>query len=60
MWKKFICRWDDDFESAKPIAKFRPVCEHFQLKPDFEQEPWSVALWLLWFRNKVAHARPTS
>jgi hypothetical protein len=55
--EKFISRWYD-FENASLIAKLRLVCDHFRLKPDFEQEPWSAALWLVRFRNRVAHARP--
>lgn len=55
--KKFISRWED-FESSTPIAKFRIICQHFQIAPDFECDPWFTALWLVKFRNKVAHAKP--
>jgi hypothetical protein len=30
------------------------------VEPDFEKEPWSAVLWLVQFRNKVAHAKPES
>ena len=55
--EKFIIRWKD-FESSSPIAKLRLVCSRLNIAPDFEQEPWSAALWLVAFRNKVAHAKP--
>ena len=54
---KFIDRWGD-FESASPIAKLRLVCQRFEITPNFERKPWSTALWLVKFRNKVAHAKP--
>ena len=56
--EKFILRWED-FESANPIAKLRIVCQHFRITPDFGcDHPWGTALWLIKFRNKVAHAKP--
>jgi hypothetical protein len=55
--EKFIQRWSD-FESATPVAKLRLVCEHSKITLDFESEPWSAVLWLVKFRNGVAHAKP--
>ena len=55
--EKFNPRWED-FESASPIAKLRLVCQRFEIVPDFGKEPWSTTLWLVRFRNKVAHAKP--
>jgi hypothetical protein len=54
---KLIQRWKD-FEYSSPIAKLRIVCEHLGVQPDFQQEPWASALWLISFRNEVAHAKP--
>jgi hypothetical protein len=54
---KFIPRWND-FESASPIAKLRLICQRFDIEPDFGKEPWATTLWLVRFRNKVAHAKP--
>jgi hypothetical protein len=31
-----------------------------RVEPDFKEEPWSATLWLVKFRNKVAHAKPES
>jgi hypothetical protein len=30
------------------------------IEPNFEKEPWATTLWLVKFRNKVAHAKPES
>ena len=57
--EKLVSRWDD-FETASPIAKLRIICSRLLVEPDFEKEPWSVALWLVKFRNKIAHAKPES
>ena len=58
--ERHVPRWKD-FESANPIAKLRTVASHLKIPAtDFEQEPWSFALWLMKFRNKVAHAKPES
>lgn len=54
--KQFIERWDD-FETASPIAKLRIVCQHLNIKINFNKKPWSTVLWLITFRNKIAHAR---
>jgi hypothetical protein len=55
--KAFVERWKD-FEYSSPIAKLRIICAKLEINPDFQQEPWSAALWLMAFRNDVAHARP--
>jgi hypothetical protein len=55
--EKFVKRWKD-FEYSSPIAKLRIVCNQLNIEPDFQQEPWSSAQWLIKFRNDVAHARP--
>jgi hypothetical protein len=54
---KFVKRWKD-FESSSPIAKLRIVCTELKINPDFGREPWATALWLVTFRNGVAHAKP--
>jgi hypothetical protein len=54
---KFVKRWKD-FESSSPIAKLRIVCMELKIDPDFGREPWATALWLVTFRNGVAHAKP--
>jgi hypothetical protein len=56
--EKFIPRWKKDFESSSPIAKLRIICDHFQIAPDFNSEPWVSTIWLIKFRNCVAHAKP--
>jgi hypothetical protein len=44
---------------APVIAKLRTVAVQLDIENvDFDQEPWSGALWLMSFRNKVAHAKP--
>jgi len=55
--KQFIDRWDD-FETANPIAKLRVVCSHLKQAVNFEKEPWATVIWLMQFRNKIAHAKP--
>jgi hypothetical protein len=56
--EKLIKRWKD-FEYSSPIAKMRIVCAQLNIDPDFEGEPWATALWLVTFRNGVAHAKPS-
>lgn len=56
--EKFIPRWKDDFENAGPIAKLRLLSQRFDIVPDFGKDPWATALWLVKFRNRVAHAKP--
>lgn len=55
--ERLIADWKD-FESASPIAKLRVVCTHLKIDAHFDRQPWSTALWLIRFRNKVAHAKP--
>ncbi len=55
--EKLVVRWQD-FERASPIAKLRIICSRLDIEPDFEREPWLTTLWLMKFRNKVAHAKP--
>jgi uncharacterized protein (DUF2236 family) len=57
--EKLVMRWED-FEKATPIAKIRIICSQLRLEPDFEKEPWAAALWLVKFRNRIAHAKPES
>jgi len=54
---KLVKRWQD-FENSSPIAKLRTVCAELNIEPDFSGEPWATALWLVRFRNGVAHAKP--
>ena len=56
---KLISRWDD-FESSSPIAKLRIICRELGISPDWSKGHWGTALWLINFRNKIAHARPQS
>ncbi|HEY2329709.1 MAG TPA: hypothetical protein VGI63_07840 [Verrucomicrobiae bacterium] len=56
--EKFVKRWKD-FEKCGPIAKLRIVCAELKIEPDFGGEPWATALWLVAFRNGIAHAKPT-
>ena len=55
--EKLVKRWKD-FEGSSPIAKLRIVCAELNIDPDFGSEPWATALWLVTFRNGVAHAKP--
>lgn len=55
--EQFVNGWSD-FETASPIAKLRVVFLHFDLNIDTEKDPWSAAIWLVKFRNKIAHAKP--
>jgi hypothetical protein len=47
-----------DFESAKPIAKLRLICQQLDVLFDERIEPWATVRWLAKFRNDVAHAKP--
>lgn len=53
----FIDRWKD-YESASPVAKIRILGDRLGVPIDFSVEPWAAVLWLVKFRNQVAHARP--
>jgi hypothetical protein len=56
--EQFVSNWRH-FEMAPVIAKLRTVADQLGIENvDFDQEPWSGALWLMSFRNKVAHAKP--
>jgi DNA-directed RNA polymerase subunit L len=55
--EKLVKRWKD-FEYSSPIAKLRIVCAQLNIEPDFGGEPWATALWLVAFRNSIAHAKP--
>ena len=57
--EKLVMRWEH-FESASPIAKLRIICSRLDVTPNFDIEPWAATLWLVKFRNKVAHAKPES
>lgn len=46
-----------DYESCSPQAKLRIICRHLNLDYKGESEPWSSALWLSSFRNKIAHPK---
>ena len=54
---KLVSRWDD-FENSSPIAKLRIICGELGISPDWSKGHWGTALWLVNFRNKIAHARP--
>ena len=54
---KLVSRWND-FESSSPIAKLRIICGELGISPDWSKGHWGTALWLVSFRNKIAHARP--
>jgi hypothetical protein len=53
---KLVSRWDG-FDSSSPIAKLRIICEELGISPDWSKGHWGTALWLVNFRNKIAHAR---
>ena len=55
--ERFVENWSD-FESSTPIAKLRIICSQLNIESDFTKEPWSRAVWLIRFRNKIAHAKP--
>ena len=55
--ERFIENWSD-FESSTPIAKLRIICSQLNIEADFTKEPWSRAVWVIRFRNKIAHAKP--
>jgi hypothetical protein len=57
--QRLVTRWSD-FESSSPIAKLRIICSRLNVEPNFETEPWATTLWLVKFRNQVAHAKPES
>jgi hypothetical protein len=57
--QRLITRWVD-FESSSPIAKLRIICAELKIQPDWAREPWGTVLWLVKFRNKIAHAQPES
>jgi len=57
--KKLIPRWND-FGTSSPIAKLRIICAELKIEPDWAREPWETILWLVKFRNKIAHAQPES
>jgi len=50
--------WKEDFESIPPRAKLRLLAIKLDLDYDKNKEPWINALWLLKFRNRIAHAKP--
>jgi len=56
--EKLVARWEDFERGANPVAKLRIICSQLNVQPDFEKEPWATTLWLMKFRNKVAHAKP--
>lgn len=56
--ERLVPRWKEDFEKCPPTAKLRVVCTQLGVVVDFEREPWQTALWLIKFRNNVAHAKP--
>ena len=47
-----------DFESSSPIANIRLLAERLDVDYDKEVDPWSTVLWLLKFRNLIAHPKP--
>jgi len=55
---RLVPRWEKDFEKCPPTAKLRTVCMQLGIDVDFDREPWQTALWLIKFRNNVAHAKP--
>lgn len=48
----------DDFESSSPTAKLRLLADRLGIKYAKDKEPWATALWLVKFRNLIAHAKP--
>lgn len=46
-----------DYEGLKPVSKIRLIAEHFDIKYDKLSEPWSTLVWLITFRNKLAHPK---
>jgi hypothetical protein len=55
--ERYIEDWKD-YESSKPLAKLRILCNHFTIEYARGDEPWSTAIWLMGLRNKIAHAKP--
>jgi hypothetical protein len=55
--KRVVSDWED-FESASPNAKLRILTERLSVPYKRDAEPWSTAIWLVKFRNLVAHAKP--
>ena len=54
--RRLVPKWSH-FEMAPPIAKLRTVARQLEIDDrEFEQEPRAAAVWLMSFRNKVAHA----
>jgi hypothetical protein len=45
------------FERASPIAKLRLVATSCGVKPNFGKEPWQTVERLIFFRNRIAHAK---
>ncbi len=56
--ERVIDGWETDFESASPIAKLRLLADRLGVTYDKSVEPWSGAIELVKFRNRVAHAKP--
>lgn len=55
--ERIFSDWDD-FESSTPNAKLRLLADRLGVKYSKNEEPWATALWLVKFRNLVAHAKP--
>jgi len=54
--EKVITSWGD-FDSARPQAKIRLICEHLDITYDPQIEPWATLVWLAKVRNLVAHPK---
>lgn len=54
---RVIDRWMD-FDSSRPIAKLRLLCDHFDVPYDRQKAPWTDIIWLVGFRNKIVHGKP--
>lgn len=57
--ERLVENWDD-FENASPIVKLRTIFSTIGVSWNGKQEPFATVIWLVRFRNKVAHAKPES
>jgi hypothetical protein len=48
----------DEFERLGPTEKIVELASHLGIAYSRQIEPWASALWLVGFRNDVAHAKP--
>lgn len=48
----------DSFERLGPTDKVAALARRLEIAYDQQSPPWAAALWLVKFRNSIAHAKP--